>query len=131
MTDQAFPRGKRKSTSTTPGSTNDDAVTAPTQKDFLFGSIEPPAPRKTKKPKVQPVNKTISALPLGGGAVLPPTTSGGKVTTPAKIELLTFGKLAKGIKVLGVIREVHEEYGVISLPTMLMGFVRREEVRYP
>ena len=53
------------------------------------------------------------------------------MTTPAKIELLTFGKLAKGIKVLGVIREVHEEYGVISLPTMLMGFVRREEVRYP
>lgn len=32
------------------------------------------------------------------------------------------------MKVLGVVREVKEEYCVVSLPTMLAGFVRREEV---
>jgi len=44
---------------------------------------------------------------------------------PAKIELLGFSKLARGTKVLGVIREVQDEYAVVSLPTMLTGFVKR------
>jgi hypothetical protein len=34
------------------------------------------------------------------------------------------------MKVLGAVREVKEEYAVISLPTMLVGFVRREEVSF-
>ena len=66
---------------------------------------------------------------MGGGGVLAASSSGGR-SIPAKIELLTFGKLGKGMKVLGVVREVREEYAVISLPTMLMGFVRREEVSF-
>jgi hypothetical protein len=32
------------------------------------------------------------------------------------------------MKVLGVVREVKEEYAVVALPTMLVGFVRREKV---
>jgi len=71
------------------------------------------------------INNTISTLPLGGGAVLQPSTVAGGRRMPAKIELLSFGKLGKGMKVLGVIREVKEEYAVVSLPTMLTGFVRR------
>ena len=67
----------------------------------------------------------VSQLPLGGGAVLPAmVTSSGK-RIPPKIELLSFSKLGKGTKVLGVIREVTPEYAVVSLPTMLTGFVRR------
>lgn len=74
------------------------------------------------------INNTISTLPLGGGAVLQPSTVAGGRRMPAKIELLSFGKLGKGMKVLGVIREVKEEYAVVSLPTMLTGFVRRTSV---
>ena len=66
---------------------------------------------------------------MGGGGVLAASSSGGR-SIPAKIELLTFGKLGKGMKILGVVREVREEYAVVSLPTMLMGFVRREEVSF-
>jgi hypothetical protein len=119
---EAFPRGKRKSTPT--------PTTAPSStEDYLFGSIEAPAKKKTKTKNVTvPQPNIISALPLGGGGVLPPTTSGGGKVTPAKIELLTFGKLAGGMKVLGVVREVKEEYAVVALPTMLVGFVRREKV---
>ncbi len=74
------------------------------------------------------INNTISTLPLGGGAVLQPSTGAGGRRMPAKIELLSFGKLGKGTKVLGVIREIKEEYAVVSLPTMLTGFVRRTSV---
>lgn len=59
--------------------------------------------------------------------MLPGTSSNGR-NVPPKIELLTFSKLGKNMKVLGVVREVKEEYCVVSLPTMLAGFVRREEV---
>jgi hypothetical protein len=135
MTEQAFPRGKRKSTpSTAATATTSTTNSSAPEKDFLFGSIEPPS-KKTKNkqphPKDAVVSKTISALPLGGGAVLPgSSSSNGKNYIPPKIELLTFGKLGKGMKVLGAVREVKEEYAVISLPTMLVGFVRREEVSF-
>jgi hypothetical protein len=139
--DQAFPRGKRKSSSTTTthvssAATNKDA--AQTKKrpadDFLFGAVETATTKKNKTTKDKghydgaALKSAISALPLGGGAVLPPSSSSSGKSVPAKIELLTFSKLGKGMKVLGVIREVREEYGVVALPTMLTGFVRREEV---
>ena len=129
MIDQAFPRGKRKSTNATPTTTTTSTTN---EKDFLFGSIssnnnQPPSKKSKSKPSTDHAI-SISALPLGGGAVLPPSSSSGGRTIPAKIELLTFGKLARGMKVLGVVREVTTEYAVIALPTMLTGFVRREEV---
>lgn len=68
-----------------------------------------------------------SQLPLGGGGVLPPTvTPDGRRRIPPRIEALTFAKFARGTKVLGVVRELHDDYAVISLPTMLVGYVRRE-----
>jgi len=69
-----------------------------------------------------------SRLPLGGGAVLPPSrTPDGKRRIPPRIEALTFAKFARGMKVLGVVREVRDDYAVISLPTMLVGYVVRRD----
>ena len=147
----AFPRGKRKSTTSAKDDTSHPskkhAPSASTtsadkiEKDFLFGSAATASDlvdtgRSRKKSgsgsgsssqhhlyDVSP--SVVSQLPLGGGAVLPAmiTSSGKRI--PPKIELLSFSKLAKGTKVLGVIREVTPDYAVVSLPTMLTGFVRR------
>ncbi|KAL7554857.1 hypothetical protein ACHAWF_018571 [Thalassiosira exigua] len=70
---------------------------------------------------------STSDLPLGGGSVVPPSVGPSGRRVPARIESLTFSKFAKGTKVLGVIREVAEEYALVSLPAMLTGYVRREE----
>jgi len=148
----AFPRGKRKSAAT---STKDDtshpskkqhaasstSAVETIEKDFLFGSSATSdladVGRSSKKGNNSSSSQqqqqydmspsVVSQLPLGGGAVLPAmVTSSGK-RIPPKIELLSFTKLAKGTKVLGVIREVTPEYAVVSLPTMLTGFVRRAD----
>lgn len=151
----AFPRGKRKSTT----SAKDDTSIHPSkkhapsaaaassaaetiEKDFLFGSSATSSDladtgRSSKRGASSSSSSqqqyldmspsVVSQLPLGGGAVLPAmVTSSGK-RIPPKIELLSFSKLARGTKVLGVIREVTPDYAVVSLPTMLTGFVRRSE----
>lgn len=151
----AFPRGKRKSTASTKDDTSHPSKKhAPSasstsaaetiEKDFLFGSAatssdlaDPPGRSKRGSSSSSSSSKqqqyydmspsVVSQLPLGGGAVLPAmVTSSGK-RIPPKIELLSFSKLAKGTKVLGVIREVTPDYAVVSLPTMLTGFVRRAD----
>lgn len=112
------------------------------EKDFLFGNdaVDSALQKKSRSKSSahhhdldddledayeQQAVAVSSTLPLGGGAVLPPAqTSAGK-RVPPKIEALTFSKFAKGTKVLGVIREVADDYAVVSLPTMLTGFVRR------
>ncbi|KAK1744257.1 rRNA biogenesis protein RRP5 [Skeletonema marinoi] len=149
----AFPRGKRKSTTST---TKDDtshpskkhapsasstSATETIEKDFLFGSSATSSDLadtgRSKRGGLSSSSQqqqyydmspsVVSQLPLGGGAVLPAmVTSSGK-RIPPKIELLSFSKLAKGTKVLGVIREVTPDYAVVSLPTMLTGFVRRAD----
>lgn len=70
-------------------------------------------------------NNTLSSLPLGGGAVQPPTDTS-NYKKPAFIESISFQKLTKGMKLLGIVREVAEEYAVVSLPSMLTGFIRRD-----
>ena len=67
-----------------------------------------------------------SSLPLGGGAVLPPSTTPSGKYIPCKIEPLSFTKFHVGTKVLGIVRDVTTEYAVISLCTMLTGFVKRD-----
>ena len=67
-----------------------------------------------------------STLPLGGGAVLPPSTTSTGKYIPPKIEPLSFSKFHVGTKVLGIVRNVTDEYAVISLCTMLTGFVKRD-----
>jgi len=150
----AFPRGKRKSTTSTKDDTSHPSKKhAPSasstsaaetiEKDFLFGSsvtssdLADASERSKRGGSSSSSSKqqqyydmspsVVSQLPLGGGAVLPAmVTSSGK-RIPPKIELLSFSKLAKGTKVLGVIREVTPDYAVVSLPTMLTGFVRRAD----
>ena len=65
-----------------------------------------------------------SQLPLGGGAVLPPSR-----TPDVKRRTLYRGIniCQGGMKILGVIYEVCHDYAVISLPTMLVGYVHRDE----
>eukprot|EP00581_Thalassiosira_minuscula_P030960 CAMPEP_0183784830 /NCGR_PEP_ID=MMETSP0739-20130205/66191_1 /TAXON_ID=385413 /ORGANISM="Thalassiosira miniscula, Strain CCMP1093" /LENGTH=2127 /DNA_ID=CAMNT_0026028819 /DNA_START=64 /DNA_END=6447 /DNA_ORIENTATION=- len=145
----SFPRGKRKKPSTpkddkqsskkhASSSAKTSSATTKKDKDFLFGNeLDVTLQKKTRSSshrdgsddpdEMHSINNITSQLPLGGGAVLPPTTTSNGKRIPPKIELLTFSKFAKGTKVLGVIREVSEEYALVSLPTMLTGFVRREE----
>lgn len=103
--------------------------------DFLFGTTpskdERRSSKKAKKAKKSSDlgnassmnNATISSLPLGGGAVQPPSDDRKK---PAFIESVSFQKLGKGMKLLGIVREVAPEYAVVSLPSMLTGFIRRD-----
>ena len=108
--------------------------------DFLFGSNNNTsnelsgAKDKKKKSKSRRDEKddnsmlrpeNISMMPLGGGSVLPPISdSSGR--RPALIESLSFSKLAKGMKLLGMVREISEEYAVVSLPNMWTGFLTRK-----
>lgn len=57
-----------------------------------------------------------SLLPLGGGHV---KIHKGNYT----IEALSFPKLAKGTKLLGTVREIFDEYALISLPGLLTGYI--------
>jgi hypothetical protein len=108
--------------------------------DFLFGnkSNDKDKSKKTKKKikssssqgksssdntKIIPVSSSV--LPIGGGAVLQPTT--GKPSKDALIEAISFQKLAKGTKLLGIVREVASDYALVSLPNMLTGYIRRDE----
>lgn len=99
--------------------------------DFLFGGSKEEKSKKQKKSKDVTSSKNFpmgssSSLPLGGGGVLQPTQSS-SLKKPAFIESLSFQKLAKGTKLLGIVREVAEEYAVVSLPGMLTGFLRKDK----
>eukprot|EP00979_Chaetoceros_neogracilis_P000704 scaffold162_cov267-Chaetoceros_neogracile.AAC.54 len=95
-------------------------------KDFLFGKDDPSHFKKPRKSGDSDGQLgASSSLPLGGGAVLQPTqTTNSK--KPAFIESISFQKLAKGTKLLGIVREVSEEYAVVTLPSMLTGFIRQD-----
>jgi hypothetical protein len=113
---------------------NDGAADTPrlvdaTQKDFLFGNANPQASEKPlkKRKKVPSSNITPSTSlnPLGGGGVIPADRKKGRLPL---IESAGFSKLQKGTKVLGIVREVSEDYAIVSLPNMLTGYVSRGEV---
>ncbi|CAB9506358.1 Protein RRP5 [Seminavis robusta] len=85
-------------------------------------------------------NNKHSLLPLGGGGVIykkhHPTSKdkdkdSKKNTSNEKvepfIEALGFSRLAKGTKLLGIVREVQEEFALVSLPNLLTGYVLRSE----
>ena len=95
-------------------------------KDFLFGSKDVNSKRsKNTKDSSKSTVIASSVLPLGGGAVLQPTQSA-SAKKPAFIEAISFLKLAKGTKLFGIVKDVTSEYAVVSLPTMLTGFVRND-----
>jgi len=164
----AFPRGKRKSTSTTSekptfkkrattSSTKEQSsITTSKDKskdDFLFGNdtIDSTIQQRSYERKqhhnlssnqidgynsddslsnnnLSSKSSIISSLPLGGGAVLPPTTTSTGKRIPPKIEALSFSKFNKGTKVLGCIKEVHDDYALVSLPTLLTGYIKRKSL---
>lgn len=100
--------------------------------DFLFGSAAETESRKKSKKKKEDssiaANPKSSLLPLGGGGVVQPSASN-KHGGEAVIEALSFGKLAKGTKLLGIVRELQPDYAVLSLPNLLSGYVLKREVR--
>jgi len=165
----AFPRGKRKSTSTTEKPTSKKRATTSSTKeqssiatskdkskdkskdDFLFGNdtIDSTIQQRSYERKQHQIDgynsddslydnsnnnnlssksAIISSLPLGGGAVLPPTTTSTGKRIPPKIEALSFSKFNKGTKVLGCIKEVHDDYALVSLPTLLTGYIKRNQL---
>ena len=143
------PSAKEQKSSSTSTSTKrkaqQQAQAGADRDDFLFGSRsststpgEGGASGKKKRRKSSSAHNTVdtggssSMLPLGGGAVLQPTafdsSSRGKDGGPSKaalIESLSFNKLGKGTRLLGLVRDVAPDYAVVSLPNMLTGFVRR------
>lgn len=97
-------------------------------KDFLFGTKGKDDSKRPRKSRGDSTKTTVlgsSALPLGGGGVLQPSQSASS-KKPAFIEAVSFQKLAKGTKLLGIVREVAAEYAVVSLPTMLTGFIKKD-----
>ena len=110
------------------------------ENDFLFGNQEKDKKRQEqqrKKRKTSSSNggggetsSSHSLLPLGGGGVVV-VKKKSKVgeqkhlesSSNLLIEAFGFSKLAKGTKVLGIVREIHNEYAILSLPNMLSGYV--------
>jgi ribosomal protein S1 len=122
------------SDTTTPSSSSD------IKKDFLFGGgskkkddgkSSSSKRRKTDEPNadVSSSNKN-SLLPLGGGGVVVSSKrhkQAGKTTgttsSSVVIEALGFSKLAKGSKLLACVREVQENYAIVSLPNLLTAYI--------
>lgn len=119
----AFPRGGRPPSKT---------ATKKRDVDFLFGSSDDRTGSKKKKRRkttsttapTATATAATSLLPLGGGGVVQPTEK----RKEAHIEALSFGKLGKGTKLLAVVREIHDEYAVVSLPNLLNGYILKREV---
>jgi len=116
----AFPRGGHRAPSTPTDVSNKRKA------DFLFG--KPPVAEETKKKKKRRKSattpSTTSLLPVGGGGVVQPHHK-----KEAHIEALSFSKLAKGTKLLGVVKEVYDDYAILSLPNLLNGYILKREVR--
>eukprot|EP00560_Eucampia_antarctica_P009287 CAMPEP_0197827370 /NCGR_PEP_ID=MMETSP1437-20131217/4159_1 /TAXON_ID=49252 ORGANISM="Eucampia antarctica, Strain CCMP1452" /NCGR_SAMPLE_ID=MMETSP1437 /ASSEMBLY_ACC=CAM_ASM_001096 /LENGTH=2087 /DNA_ID=CAMNT_0043428183 /DNA_START=30 /DNA_END=6293 /DNA_ORIENTATION=+ len=148
-----FPRGRPtpKDPQQKAASTADNHETSTKKKkrtrsdsgDFLFGGTSSSKEliglkgKKSKSKKrdednaASSRNDNVSMMPLGGGAVLPPLSTDSGSKRPALIESLSFTKLAKGMKLLGMVREVSDEYAVISLPNMWTGFLVRKKNGVP
>lgn len=95
-------------------------IVAGGDQDFLFGGRKSDGPTKKKKKKSDGVDSSFlssaSGLPLGGGNV----THSKKDAT---IEALSFKSLAKGTKLLGMVREVNDDFCLVSLPSLLTGYI--------
>jgi hypothetical protein len=93
--------------------------------DFLFGSSEDKiSSKKKKRRKTSTTTTATSLLPLGGGGVVQPSDK----KKEAHIEALSFTKLGKRTKLLATVREIHDEYAIVSLPNLLNGYILKREV---
>lgn len=122
----AFPRGGHRAPAAAPSTT--DAATKKRNTDFLFGNkpVDDTDGHKKKKRRKQSIanGPTTSLLPVGGGGVVQPHSQ----KKEAQIEALSFSKLAKGTKLLGIVKEVHEDYAIVSLPNLLNGYILKRDV---
>ena len=127
----SFPRGSAKTANTDDksevkkshkkeGTKKRDAA------DFLFGSSSSTENKtsslksngkRRKKEKTTVKSTSRSLLPFGGGAVVHPAKGEGW------IEALGFSKLHPGLSLLAVVREIHNDLCVFSLPNQWTGFV--------
>ena len=127
MTDViAFPRGRR------PRETKSEEVTTKRKfdNDFLFGDVSKSnntANKKSKKAKsdVEENNpgksSSLFGVQLGGGSVTFSKKNSKK--EDAVIEALSFKSLGKGTKLLGIVREVNDDFCLVSLPSLLTGYI--------
>jgi len=146
---------KRKSSSSTAAEDASKPSSDAVKADLLFGSSKKKKSndedkksskrRKTSDDGAAVVSGKHSLLPLGGGGVALATKRqkkkhGGEATAvPVSpvIEALSFSKISKGTKLLACVREVQEEYAIVSLPNLLTAYIlpqqhqRTGEVLYP
>ena len=138
MEEVSFPRGRAQidpaeknvseevENKTRPSKRKSSSKPTTPKADFLFGSSSKSesssSKPKTKRQKTGSVKQSL--LPVGGGGVT--TVKQGKKDEPL-IEPLSFNKLAKGTKLLGMVREVHDEFAVFSLPNFLTGYMLPEK----
>ncbi|KAG7347708.1 30S ribosomal protein S1 [Nitzschia inconspicua] len=136
--DKRSRKKKRKSTEET-----DTPTAASIKTDFLFGTKSKRSDEKSSSSKRRKkVDSTVAAeeigkqslLPLGGGGVVMTAkrlhhkngsskdTTTTKVATPI-IEALSFSKLAKGTKLLACVKQIQDEYAIVSLPNLLTAYI--------
>ena len=92
--------------------------------DFLFGtpsSTTTPKRRKSSDKAKTTVSRNRSLLPLGGGGVVQSGGKGKSGDDAYIIEALGFAKLHAGLRLLGVVRQVHDDVCVVSLPHQWTG----------
>lgn len=122
MNETAFPRGRR------PREEKEDVAPSPGRKrkkepepekdDYLFG-VDKSSKKKKKRKSTDAASGSSFALPLGGGFV----QAGKGKDKSATIEALSFAKLSKGTKLLGIVREVQDDFCLVALPNLLTGYV--------
>ena len=144
MDETNFPRGRgprRDEGESGGGSKTKRSLSLTKKRDFLFGKDDDAdnnnkissrsSPRKKHKTSKSTTattttstttgrgsNKT-SLMPLGGGGVVTPSKG------PSWIEGLGFSKLAKGVRLLACVREVHADLIIFSLPNFWTGYMMR------
>lgn len=134
-----FPRGgggtqKRSYDESTNNNTDDTTRGTSKSKDFLFDTTSSSDKRRRSDPNKnativqQQPSSTIGSLgQLGGGGVVRRKFAVGLGTSNLVIGPISFSKLHAGMKLLGIVRQVTDDYAVISLPNMLTGYVRRKK----
>lgn len=149
MTDTtSFPRGRSATTTETTESSKagersniNNASTINKKKrdkpaienDILFGqkshgttTAEAKNSRKKRKTTTSNSESATSMLPLGGGGVVAPNQK----QKEALIESISFQKLAKGTKLLGIVREINDKFALVSLPNLLTGYIIPKDVSH-
>jgi ribosome assembly protein YihI (activator of Der GTPase) len=119
MMNVAFPRGRRPREEHADAEGSKRKRDNPVDNDFLFGEKKSAVGHAKKKKQKQSEDPPVSSslgLPLGGGNVV-------HSKKDATIEALSFKGLAKGTKLLGMVREVNADFCLISLPSLLTGYV--------